>query len=384
MRCHKEDKMKKILFIISMAIVSIYAKPCMTDIYFGNGVWNDREQAKKSKDELRKFMFKANTLLDPLQEGTTYRFGYIHNPSHGIIDDLIETHWQLYQSEQITYPYFYTMSAMLSEVTGNITADEIREIINNVVTDYNNDVVAMKNIYQNASFNQRHNVLLVAHSQGNLFGNKMYTLLNDQEKAKFRMVSVATPAGYVKTPGQTSPYVTLIDDWVIAPIPGSLRGYVEGFGHSFVPAYLSNSTASEKIALYVKNAYNNLQQTTSCTLYDGTYVRVYGFSHMEVYAYTTGIPRITDLIATVPISTFDPQYDENNMPYCPSPMTHYPGSTYFGACDASSCSWLPGNLDSTALEHRKGLTHHALKDNQCATFSLSEELYDTIYHALNE
>lgn len=218
--------MKKILFIISMAIVSIYAKPCMTDIYFGNGVWNDREQAKKSKDELRKFMFKANTLLDPLQEGTTYRFGYIHNPSHGIIDDLIETHWQLYQSEQITYPYFYTMSAMLSEVTGNITADEIREIINNVVTDYNNDVVAMKNIYQNASFNQRHNVLLVAHSQGNLFGNKMYTLLNDQEKAKFRMVSVATPAGYVKTPGQTSPYVTLIDDWVIAPIPGSLRGGV--------------------------------------------------------------------------------------------------------------------------------------------------------------
>ena len=54
--------MKKILFILIVTIASVNAKPCMTDIYFGNGVWNDKEDAIDNRHYLKKFMlYKAIT-----------------------------------------------------------------------------------------------------------------------------------------------------------------------------------------------------------------------------------------------------------------------------------------------------------------------------------
>jgi len=94
-----------------------------------------------------------------------------------------------------------------------LTWEEDTEFYNKlseVISKYESDVDAMFTLYQTSSFSKRHNVLLVAHSQGNLFGNKMYTLMNEAEKKKFRMISVGTPADHVMKPNQTEPYVTLI------------------------------------------------------------------------------------------------------------------------------------------------------------------------------
>lgn len=123
----------------------------------------------------------------------------------------------------------------------------------------------MLNKYKNESFNNKHNVLLIAHSQGNLFANKMYELLTDKEKEKFAMVSVATPAGTVAKGGG---YTTLHDDWVIKGIPNSLSSNADGSGHSFVESYLNNPVyeSVEAIATNIRDAVDSLD-VNSCTKY---------------------------------------------------------------------------------------------------------------------
>jgi len=95
--------MKKILFILIITIASLNAKPCITDIYFGNGVWNTRTQGNEGQRALRNFMLRAyNARLDRQKEGITYDFYHAYNPSHGTLLDLVETFWQLKESGQIT------------------------------------------------------------------------------------------------------------------------------------------------------------------------------------------------------------------------------------------------------------------------------------------
>ena len=375
--------MKKILFILIVTIASLNAKPCITDIYFGNGVWNDREDAIDNRHYLKKFMlYKTITRLDPSKNKKDYRFRYIHNPSHGVIDDLIETFWQLYQSGQISYPYFYNQSAMLSVATGDITKNEIWEKINAAITDYNNDIVTMLHKYQEESFDQKHNVLLVAHSQGNLFGNKMYTMLTDKQKQKFRMVSVATPAYYVKVPGQTSPYVTVTEDPVINIIPNALDGNVDGIGHEFVSTYLVGSiNAPRKIALHIKSAYDNLMQTTSCAQYDFTRVWMPTFGLLNVYGSVDGVD---ELVGEITLEQSDAILDNSTGRYsCPkgSDSVYWGDDNYIGNnwtynyIDDRYNSWIPGQYITSRsyLDDISYTNDTVRKDTKCVTLSLNED-----------
>lgn len=236
--------MKKILFILLLTIGSLVAKPCMTDIYFGNGVWNpDRDKVVADQlFSLKEFMlYRAPTPLNKADQGKLFNWKVAYNYSTGTNTDLIETFYQLKESGQITEGYFTMISATLAAKDGANSNAEILTKIQSIIKYYNYNVSRMYEIYQQSSFNQKHNVLLVAHSQGNLFGNKMYTLMNDKEKKRFRMVSVATPANHVMKPNQTFPYVTAKLDYVIGPIPGSLPGNVDGVGHTFLGTYLDSS-----------------------------------------------------------------------------------------------------------------------------------------------
>lgn len=243
--------------------------------------------------------------------------------------------------------------------------------------------------YYTLSFSQKHNVLLVSHSQGNLIGNKVYTLLDETEKKKFRMVSVATPASYVKIKGQTSPYVTAHADLVINNplIPNHLPANVAGTGHDFIHTYLdAHSDARHLIASYVKSAYDDLMQTTSCIVYEAVYMKIYDVDTLEVYAFTTNtFPRYHNLLDTIALETYDATRDSNNELTCGSPTYRLSPNTAFSSCTyetGTSCSWKPGALYKDVLEQRKGTTHHVLHNGKCTTLSLSGELYDLVENAL--
>ena len=94
--------------------------------------------------------------------------------------------------------YFSFVTSFLDSLdNSNPDEDAFRKRLQNIIYLYNLDTEAMIKKYRKESFDINHNVLLVAHSQGNLFGNKMYDLLTNAEKKKFEMVSVATPANKV-------------------------------------------------------------------------------------------------------------------------------------------------------------------------------------------
>ena len=220
--------MKKILFLILITASLLQAKACKLDVYFGNGVWNDEEQAMKSRDALKDFLHKNSPSFFSIEdEGTTYKIKYMHNKTYGYTDDLLETFWQLFESGQISEGYFRTMSSVLSISGFNF---DIESKIGNIIQNYNLNVDEMINTYQSSSFNQKNDVLLIAHSQGNLFGNKVYSNFNNLQQNKFKMVSVGTPASNVLR--INTGYTTLDGDFIVKPIPNALPTNTYGFGYN--------------------------------------------------------------------------------------------------------------------------------------------------------
>ncbi|WP_457745006.1 hypothetical protein [Sulfurimonas sp.] len=260
--------MKKILLIVLFTLTLFgNNNACKLDVYFGNGVDNDSAAAEKSMKKLRIFMQDHSPQKFTIEnEGVTYNFKYAHNETYGVINDLIETFWQLYDSGQISKMYFSFVAGALNGLDNTNPANSAYiQRLQNIINQYNLNTGVMLNQYRDNSFSKNHNVLLVAHSQGNLFGNKMYELFSSDEKKRFAMVSVATPADHVAKGGG---YTTLDNDPVIMLILDSLPSNASGFGHSFVESYLNNPTykSVEAIANNI-NAAVDLLDKNSCSTY---------------------------------------------------------------------------------------------------------------------
>lgn len=387
--------MKRLFVLLLLIVYLLEAKPCMTDIYFGNGVWNTEKQAIENMKELRKFMqYRAATpLLIEDEKNQLYSFKYAYNPSRGTVDDLVETYWQLYESGQISDGYFASVYLVLAGGAG--TSNEaflakLRAIINI----YNNDANAIYQPYYNASFSKNYNVLLVAHSQGNLLGNKIYSFISDQEKARFRMVSVATPANHVMMPGQTSPYVTAVGDPVISAIPNALEGNVDGIGHEFIPTYLNGSIdAPGDIALHVKTAYNELSSSSTCGGYSSVYMKMFkDFSKLKIFGSPTGA-NVSYEIGDITLDPYNPPIeklrpDGSNYYICSEPQIFYGNLDYFnGDMQADSLGWKPGDIyDKTTLEIRKNIKVTITSSDRlkCADVDMGSEIYDIVNDALDE
>ena len=273
--------MKTLLLSLLFTSTFLFAKPCMTDIYTGNGINTTDKEAYANMKALQYFMLnkaKTSSRLDKQKYKVDYDFKFIHNPTYSFNSDMLNTFSQLKESGQISDGYFHTMFSLLA---GNIPESTLHEKYIDMVSTYEEDVNSIYNKYYTSSFSQKHNVLLVAHSQGNLIGNKIYTMLDEAETKAFRMISVATPADHVMKENQISPYVTAHADLVInnVAILNHLPSNVAGTGHNFINTYLDeHSDTRHLIASYVKNAYDNLMQTTSCE--EGSYSYYVWISYM--------------------------------------------------------------------------------------------------------
>ena len=239
--------MKKILLIVLFNF-TLFANTssCMLDVYFGNGVWNSYKEAEASKNELRTFIQNNNPSRFAIKdEDVTYSLKNAYNHTYGTSIDLIETHWQLYESGQISEGYFSFVAHVLD---GRDTEEKFLKDLREIIAQSDADTSDMYAKYQEESFNVNHNVLLVSHSQGNLFANKIYAILDAPERNKFRNIAIATPAEKVLSGGS---YVTLNFDYVVGGIPGSLPGNTDGVGHTFVDSYINNSASAIKMSTII-------------------------------------------------------------------------------------------------------------------------------------
>jgi hypothetical protein len=113
-------------------------------------------------------------------------------------------------------------------------------------------------------------VLVVGHSQGNLYANSAYTNLaydeNNLPMEAFGIVAVATPSGLVAGGG---PYITRDDDLVIDAVRWFFSGTLDGNisnsnansdwkNHSFIDAYLNGDQSGPMIINTALAAANGL------------------------------------------------------------------------------------------------------------------------------
>ena len=386
--------MKNILTITLLSLSVLYAKPCMTDIYTGNGIMtNDASpsEAENNMIALRLHMlYKANgaSRLEPQKDGTEYQFKYIYNPSYGVVDDILETFYGLKETGQISDGYF---TFILSLSTGNLTIYEAVQKYRQIVSTYERDVSSIYNQYVASSFSKKHNVLLVAHSQGNIVGNKIFTKLTSSQIKKFRMVSVATPANSVAGGG---PHVTVHADHVIQPVPGALASNVGGTGHNFITTYLdAHSNARNLIAQHVKSAYDNLMKTATCGKYRFLKVLLKSFTEVQIVGqpYEQSYGHV--VIKNVVLKTRKAFWSDIEHRYkCGFNDTVYSdGANYepkvFGPNWSTNAEWLPGRLENKEeLDARTSVSEDLIIRTICSNISLDENgiLYQALFDILSK
>jgi len=288
--------MKKLLFVFLLSISLLYANNCETDIYFGNGVWNTKEDARISLEAL-----EAKIKAQSLDNNRNLNYKLAYNSTETAMLDLVETFFQLKQAGQIGNVGFNVMVSMLVQLehldTPFVTLkDQFQDDLLMADLIEGDNVATMLVKYNAESFNQKHRVLLLSHSQGNLFGNRIFNKLTPSQKDRFKMISVGTPANNVA--GSTAPYTTLHGDYVIQPLQafGALSSNTNGVGHEFVPNYLGNDESYNQIISHIGSALENLDDVP-CSNYDS-----YLWVGYDCTRQGSGLNNIVDIFGVYKIS----------------------------------------------------------------------------------
>jgi hypothetical protein len=107
-------------------------------------------------------------------------------------------------------------------------------------------------------------VILVAHSNGNVYAAEAYGRLTPAERLSVGVVAVATLLGSVPGDG---PYVTLVEDTFVATFPGALRPNITNTGgfcpefigcHAFVAFYMNGAASGPRIVQDVADSIPRL------------------------------------------------------------------------------------------------------------------------------
>ncbi|MDQ1340543.1 MAG: hypothetical protein QG567_1700 [Campylobacterota bacterium] len=264
--------MKKLLLLIVLIIgLSVVSNAenineCKTDVYYGNGVWNEYEDATDSKDELESLIKDEIINGDPLLKAKYGKVRLVYNWGQGYILDVLEVYYQLREAGQLDGIGFYTAIAALTVENPEIMLGVIatQTLMEPYTKDWEaGNVDEMWQKYYDESFELGHRVLLVSHSQGNLFANRIYETISPVEYQNyFANLQVASPANEVEaTKGD---HVTLYGDPIINPIPGSMEGNANGNpGHAFVNAYLDQEDPYTKVVTKMKQLLETLDSEGS-------------------------------------------------------------------------------------------------------------------------
>ena len=240
---------------------------CKTDIYYGNGVWNEPEEAAVSQLKLQTYVIESEIINgDSLLQAKYGEVKLAYNTSFGKLGDVLEVYYQLKQAGQLDGIGFYLAIAALTiyqpHITlGAIATQKLSESLIQEEEEANVDVMWEK--YYNESFKLGHRVLLVSHSQGNLFANRIHEKITSAlYQDYFANFQVASPASEVSA--TKGGYVTLYGDPIINPIPRSMRGNANGSpGHAFVEAYLNQIDPYGQIVEGIKQLLPTLDSEIS-------------------------------------------------------------------------------------------------------------------------
>lgn len=178
--------MKKIftLLIFLSSFIFSAIDDCKTDVYFGNGILTEEETAENNAKllsvSIKKKFYNGKT---PEMKKHIGKVDYAYNSTEGAVGDLLESLAQKLEGSIISYLSFVSQFSLL---------------INNITAESQNSDIRLQVAKYSASIKEGNKVLLVAHSQGNLFGRKALITLTQNPKDfwmgnYFEAVSVASP-----------------------------------------------------------------------------------------------------------------------------------------------------------------------------------------------
>ncbi len=237
-----------------------------TDIYFGNGVWNS---AKDAEDNRKALEIKINKHIIKNNPKLKRRYGDVklaYNWNRGYANDLLEAYVQLRDSGQINAGithFFEIMTALADGKPGAAISATLRAIflMKIVEEEEQANVDEMWRNYYDDSLSLSHRVLLISHSQGGLFANRIYKKVRAKGYGNyFANIQVGSPAKNIEAKDNFR--VALWGDPVVK-ISGITQGNIQGSGHSFIEAYLANEEALNKIIFGTKHLLKTLDTYSS-------------------------------------------------------------------------------------------------------------------------
>lgn len=255
--------------------------PKDTVIYYGNGVLTLLYDADIDRTYLRQKLqptLTANGLTNYIKFKTAYNptaLKYINGtPNLGLgLLDIFEAVIQYLQLSSSEFWDHLKGSEPIPSVNKLFWLQQIANATPDVIDDsilFLNPAVREHIDTYNAALKECKRVVVVAHSQGNLFANMAYLDIEATLLEAFGIVSVASPYGSVADDG---PYTIIEEDKVITNLPTSQSANVKNYvsdnyepwhGHAFVGNYLADlHPAKEKIfedivdVIETLNSFNN-------------------------------------------------------------------------------------------------------------------------------
>lgn len=192
-----------LFLVLAVDIQAESIDECKSDLYFANGImmkYSEKNASKMWSDEVDDLLASKPELYKKI---ANIKMSY--NKSQGFLDDLLESFEQVMSNEWGWFEFTTFFEQFLT--SHNIQEDWVPHL---------KDLVKQTNSYKE-SIKLGHNVIVIAHSQGNYFTNEAYELLDEWMKPYFHMMGVATPANHVAGGG---PYVTFHNDMIMSVVTG--------------------------------------------------------------------------------------------------------------------------------------------------------------------
>jgi hypothetical protein len=215
----------KILPLIVLPSFSVFAAESQLvctpglSVYYGNGMLSQLSDRSSARAVLTQALESevAGTSLEDIID-----YYNAHNPTQGGLLDFFEAVEQKLNIEESKI-WAYLVGA---EVMPEAVAEVFRDISAALVTSSAPAVVREHVGIYNAELQEGQKVIVVSHSQGNLFALQAASELNSEYSSAWGMVAVANPASYVAAGGM---HTTLYEDIVMEYIPGSMPANVPNF-----------------------------------------------------------------------------------------------------------------------------------------------------------
>jgi len=250
------------LFLSIFQLVECEASYCNegTYVFHGNGMFTDHGDATINKNILE---VRLRTATDIPVDGWKFELSYNHDEeAYSLIEifrqrmgDQTASYWRWLGNLEIAPDWF--QSATQSVASG---FDFLESVVDE---DLRRHIQRYEGLLMEGN-----RILVVAHSQGNLYANAAHTRLADKglPMDAFGIVSVANSASHVAGNG---PYFTLVNDMVIHAVsllfPNTLSpnvenniDYTDWTHHSFIDSYLNGNQSGPMIVNAVLDEADDL------------------------------------------------------------------------------------------------------------------------------